>query len=187
MGTERWVCETGPCPCGQGTIEIEQVAPDHGWAQTIDYHPSLRCDACSKDYGFAGMTLVRKADADAYHVAFRAYYEAKAETDRLPILDEMRRLLAPVLEAMPTKVARHRWLREHGIESQTYGTFIKHWDNAERWVQSGVNRYNMLAVAAALGVDPSPIHKHEARLAWLRAERYQMPEAIPTSLKGLAA
>jgi hypothetical protein len=187
MGTERWICETAPCPCGQGTIEIEHASPDHGWAQETTLSPRLLCAACDELYAFANMRLVRTADAESYYAAQERYQLAKAALDNLPMLDKLRSALVPVLEAMPTKVARHRWLLEHRIVGSTYGTFLKHWDKADRWVRHGVNRYNMLEVAVAVGADPTPILEHQALVDKLQSERFFEMEAIPTGMRNLAA
>jgi hypothetical protein len=189
MGIDHDIMAEGPCPCGQGAIEVERQTPDHSWpsGQWVKWSADLKCALCRERYAFVGLTLVHKADAEAHFERLSRLRQAEEALTKLPIVPELRRAIAHALDAMPSKAARHRWLNERGLASETYATFSKHWRGGTEWALYGVRSRNLVEVASALGIDPAPVNEHLALIAGLREATWAKMEPIPTRIRHLTA
>ncbi len=99
----------------------------------------------------------------------------------------VRNALGAALDLLPSKAARHRWLKDRRLIWETYATFIKYWRSGADWSSSNVDERNARAVAQLLGIDPSPFDADLEHVEHLRAATWIEIEAIPTGIEYLKA
>src|SRR3954453_8150710 len=117
MGTDH-VSEQSSCPCGKGTVDVEQSSPDHPWvlASQIHYSASLSCADCSNEYA------VVQNPSGLPHLAYRVDLLAKSSASATLRAAEKefadseiaQRLIAKIIERIDSQTsvtARHRVLK----------------------------------------------------------------------------
>ena len=121
------------CPCGKGKIIVTQTMPDHPWvrASQIHYDGTLDCNFCSKTYaiesGYGGTKprMVRRADLDAKAEAVGKVRQAERALEGAPEVAVVKSKLIALIDAQPSKAAKHRLYGSLGFWAQSYGSFIK--------------------------------------------------------------
>lgn len=134
MGTDRYDIDR-PCPCGAGTINVEQESPDHPWARASQTHYSARldCRACAATYvvvhsvGGSRPYLTLKTEMDAKGDA-RAEHRILEEKFRQ---HDLARSLEPALIAeidqalAKSMAAAHRVLVSYGLTYESLPSYRK--------------------------------------------------------------
>jgi hypothetical protein len=116
MGTDC-VSEQSPCPCGKGTIDVEQSSPDHPWvrASQVRYSASLNCDDCSDEYTVVQNSnglpyLAYKVDLLAKSSASATLREAEKEFADSEIAQRLIPKIIERIDSQTSVTARHRVL-----------------------------------------------------------------------------
>jgi hypothetical protein len=56
-----------------------------------------------------------------------------------------------LLDHQPSKAACHRFLKKYQLITESYGTFIKHWNGAENWISRNISYYNIEKILNTIG------------------------------------
>jgi hypothetical protein len=131
MPTERMCLANKPCPCGRGHVRFELSYDDSEWG-IRDQHltASIDCEACAGRYEIRRILgSIEIVDAEKYQQHERLMIQSKDIIKAAltgPHVDEMLSRLASHLEALPTRVAQHRVVRELRLDSRSLATFRSH-------------------------------------------------------------
>jgi hypothetical protein len=91
--------------------------------------------------------LVEKSGLDAKAKAQAAASAARAELDSAPEVEEVKKALIALVDAEPTKAAKHRFLQSLHLTHLSYGSFIKEqmagthllkWKSGASLIEAGV-------------------------------------------------
>lgn len=163
MGTDRSNEFSGPCPCGQGTVEVDFCSPDHGWPTSTPFwrEAVIQCSDCSKKYVVedrdGSFVFVKRAEIDKREALSKKAYAIGSALLKGPKASRLIDLFIALLEKQPSMAAAHRLLTGAGLEHSSVATFRREWHGAKAWVNSHVSASDLAEVMGLLGVKDQEI------------------------------
>jgi hypothetical protein len=196
MGTDN-ANANSPCPCGKGTIDVEQSSPDHPWVREsqIHYSASLDCPECSKEYmviqDYSGLPYITyKVDVKARHVAEAALRAAEKEFLESGVAQSLILKVVERIDTQPSIAARHRLLQQMHLHVGSIGTYRKNpfkGEIAVKHITGGTIAY-IGATFPFEGVDQSVFREVQEKISHLHKTFWGSSlRRVKTGAKWLAA
>ncbi len=198
MGTDRYDIDH-PCPCGVGTINVEQESPDHMWARPSQttYTAKLNCDVCAETYsvvqswGMGQPYLALKSEVDARANAKADYWSLDKKFRQHEAATRLEPALIAEIDAALAKsmAAAHRVLSSYGLTHDSIVSYRKNPVNGAKAV-SAASGYTMAQIGETQGLTEehrAACTKVRRRLDELHAASHQSIKPVPTGHKWLKA
>lgn len=136
---------TEACPCGNGSIEVLDFEPSHGWSFHSTYSASIKCPDCDRKYsirrldGWFDLVLTNEMEAASQHHSevVRKQKAAFESTEAQQLLQELIRQM----DALKFKNAKYRLIKPLTYVAES--TFVKQFNGSAAWVHGNM-RYPAL-------------------------------------------
>lgn len=184
MGTDRSHEFTGPCICGNGTLEIEHCTPDHGWPVATQewYETNISCASCRATYELQQLGkafyLVAKTELAKIEAKKEELYAAEkkllGEAKAVGVLSA----LAQLLDNQSSLAAAHRLLSSASLEHSSLATFRKRWGGGTAWVGAHISGYGVGKVLTLLDIHNPVLVSAVTHLEQLKMESNLPPTPI---------
>jgi hypothetical protein len=184
MGTDRDEYGAGPCPCGNGMIQVDRCSPDHGWGGGSWFEAKLDCPTCQiaytiyDEYHGNMPKLVLRADIDKREKATVAWHAKRNQIETAPEFQSAKAKIEKLVDAQPSMAAKHRMLSAAGLADRSLPGFRKH--PAYR-----VDATRVAKAAHALGFGDAMLDKFTVELEAIWKESRFDPPAVETGIAGL--
>lgn len=132
---------SGPCPCGEGTLEVDHCEKDHAFADPNKYwyEASVHCGACREKFELRragrGFGLFERGIAERNELRSREARKMKNEVLAGDKAQGYFKQLAALLDEQPSDAARHRLLDGAGFYVPNIAKFRKTWRGGDDWVR----------------------------------------------------
>lgn len=167
MGTDRDEIARGPCPCGKGTIRVDDCSPDHVWGGGSWREAHLDCADCSQEYTF-DMTiptkLVRKADLKKKEQLSKKWHDKLREIEASAEFKTIKSIVETNLAQCKSKAEQHRFLQHAGITQKSLATY-------RRSPRHDMSALNASRAAAVLKIKCPKLDKMDSEAETLNTAR----------------
>ncbi len=183
MGTDRSIEFEGPCPCGQGTIRIDDCEVDHSWPTATPqwYESHLNCESCADRFSLerrgAKFVLVERS---ALREREQRMTVAREKSREILGDFEVKAAVSSFVDLLNTQksvAAIFRLLKAAKLEYCSEATFRKHWREADAWVRSNVRPSALLEIYGVLELNIDRLTGLLEELKALELHAAEKPEA----------
>jgi hypothetical protein len=173
MGTERMAEFIGPCPCGEGILEIEHCSPDHGYSVSVPewYETYVRCTVCSPTYNLQqfGKTfnLVAKSEVAQINAKSRECSEFATKLGAAAQAKGIMSAMVALLDNQTSAAAAYRIAAAAGLSYSSLPSFRKRWTGGAALVSAFASGYNVGKMLKVLKIDDPELQAAVANLEML--------------------
>lgn len=161
-----------PCPCGKGTVKVQDCMPDHPWARASQrfLKSKLECDECRNVYvledrgtfDLGPIVLVERSLVVEREKVLTHWHKTKEEIWESTKAKVLIQSFINFLDDQPSMVAMYRILTKHKFYVSSLPNFrksVKGPGGIASFVRSNFDASSLLNMMAALEVSDSEIEK----------------------------
>jgi hypothetical protein len=159
-----------PCLCGKGEIEIQKSSPDHPFASSYapSYSGTVLCPTCSQTHVFGDDGVLLRSEVAAMNAAKDQHWAAYKKLDGSQEASAIRKEFGEMLDSLKTKKAVHTLVTKSGLNSRSYGSFIKNYAGGQHYAR-GIMLNSLPKALEVLGKSAPAFEAELAKVQQLHA------------------